>query len=144
MKTFTLVVLSTLLLSINGKSQTNNTDESYIYFYRDGQFGGALSNYKMFVDDKKVCKISNDRWFKVTVTPGKHDIEAKIGGTSIMKKETSLSIVTEPGKSYYISCDIKRSVTRSRMEMEEVTENTAKRKMADMKEDKCQEEDDKN
>lgn len=128
-----------IIISATSKSQPPKPDECYIYFYREGQFGGALSNYKMFVDDKKICKISNDRWFKITVAPGKHDIEAKVGGTSLSKKETFLSIITEGGKSYYISCDVKRSITRSRLEMEEVTESTANKKMKKMKEDNCAE-----
>jgi hypothetical protein len=142
MKQFFLFA-SIVSLSITGMAQeaAPSSNESFIYFYRDGQFGGALSNFKMFVDEKKVCKISNDKWFKISVAPGKHDIEAKIGGTSFSKKETFLSLITEGGKSYYISCDVKRSITRSRMEMEEVVESTAQKKMAKMKEDKCNEDD---
>ena len=141
MKKVFILIIGIAIYASGDAQTTPPPNESYIYFYRDGEFGGAMKNYKMFVDDKKVCKISNGRWFKFTVEPGKHDIEAKVGGTSLMKKETFLSIVTEPGKSYYISCDVKRSITRYRMEMEEVTESTGKKKMKSMKEDKCNEED---
>jgi hypothetical protein len=138
-----VIAMQFVILSLisSGQDGTPGPNESYIYFYRDGQFGGAMSNFNVYVDDKKYCKISNDRWFKVTVKPGKHDIEAKIGGTSLAKKETFMSLITEGGKSYYISCDVKRSVTRARMEMEEVTESTGLKKMKGMKEDKCNSDD---
>jgi hypothetical protein len=113
------------------------TTQSYIYIFRGGQWGSALSNYAIFVDGQKVCKLSNGKYLKYPVSAGKHDVEAHIGGIGIGKKETFVSVITETGKDNYVSCTIKHSITRSRLEMLEVVENTGKELINKMKEDKC-------
>ena len=135
MKQLLILALATTL-AVSAKSQT-----SYVYVYRDGQFGAAMSNYKIFIDGKKICKLSNDKYFKFALTPGQHEIEAKVGGASLGKKETFVAIITEAGKDNYIACTVKRSITRARLEMIEVVTNTGKKAIGDMKEDNCLEED---
>jgi hypothetical protein len=114
-------------------------DSSFIYIYRAGQFSGSLSNWAMFVDDKKICKLSNGKFIKVYVPPGKHKVSAKIGGADLFKKETELEVEAEPGGTYYIACNIKQSITRARLEMIEVTKSTGQKQMEKMTLDKCQE-----
>ena len=121
------------------KEKTVNTG-SYIIVFRGGQFGSALSNYSIFIDGKKVCKLSNGKYFKYPVSPGKHEIEARKAGVDILKKETVTSIITEAGKNNYISCSIKRSVLRERIEMIEVVQNSGKQSTDNLKEDNCQSE----
>lgn len=80
-----------LILSANSPigqwNQKPQQDESYIYIYRGGQMGGALTNFAIWVDDKKVCKLSNGKYLKVPVTPGKHTVSARRGGVGVMKKK---------------------------------------------------------
>ena len=111
-----------------------------IYIYRTGQFMAAGNNWAMFVDDKKVCKLSNNKYMKITVPVGKHSISAKVGGVEILKKETKIEIDAEAGGNYYIACNVKSSITRARLEMLEVTKSTAEKQLAEMKADNCQEE----
>lgn len=125
-------------LSIISAGHPQN-DSSFIYIYRVGQFNGALANFAVFVDGKKLCKISNNKYFKVGVAPGKHEISAKVGGIGIMKKETEVEIDVETGGEYYVACNMKSSITRVRLEMTEVTKNSGKKQMENMSEDKCQE-----
>lgn len=115
-----------------------NKDSGFIYIYRVGQFGGALANFSIFVDGKKLCKISNNKYFKVYVTAGTHEISAKVGGVSIMKKETSIEVETTKGGEFYVACNMKQSITRVRLEMVEVVKNSAKKQMENMSEDRCQ------
>ncbi len=138
------IIIALVFSTLTSISQTQSVQPSrkaatsYLYIFRGGQFGAALANYAIFVDGKKICKLSNDKFFKIAVTPGNHEIEAKLGGASIMKKETSIVIVTEDGKDNYISCTVKRSITRTRLEMLEVMPTTGKKEISDMKEDNCQ------
>ena len=115
-----------------------NADSSFIYIYRGGQFVGSLTNFAIWVDDQKLCKISNGRYFKVPVKPGSHNISAKRGGIGIGKKETEVEVDVEAGKSYYISCSMKSSITRVRLVMEEVVAKTGIRDIENMKVDNCQ------
>jgi len=124
----------------NDPKPKNNAETATIYIYRTGSWGAAANNWAMFVDDKKVCKLSNNRYIKVEVAPGKHRVSSKIGGIDVMKKETEIEIDAEAGKSYYVACNVKQSITRARLEMTEVTKSSADKQMEKMSVDKCQEE----
>lgn len=119
--------------------RVNKADETAtVYIFRGGQFVGALANWSIYANGEKICKLSNNKYIKETVKPGKIIYTAKLGGMSVMKKKTEVEINAEAGKSYYIMCNVKQSITRARMEMVEVTESTAKRLMVKMDEDNCQ------
>ena len=110
-----------------------------IYVYRGGQAMGAAANWSVFVDEKKLCKLSNNKFMKIEVAPGKHVVTAKIGGVELFKKETEVEIDAEAGKTYYIACNVKSSVMRARLEMLEVTKSTGEKQMVKMTLDNCQE-----
>jgi hypothetical protein len=139
---FALILLT--YLSIDSKAnQTPPADSAIIYIYRGGQAGGAAANWAMFVDETKLCKLSNNKFIRVVVTPGKHIISAKIGGVGMFKKETELEVEATAGGEFYVACNIKSSITRARLEMIEVTKGTGKKQMEKMTLDNCQEEIDK-
>ena len=128
-----------IYLSVDTKaSETQPGDSAIIYIYRGGQAGGAAANWAMFVDENKLCKLSNNKFIRVAVAPGKHTISAKIGGVGLMKKETEVEVETEAGGEYYIACNIKQSITRARLEMIEVTKGTGKKQREKMTLDNCQ------
>lgn len=114
-------------------------DYATVYIYRGGQFIGSLANYAVYVNGEKICKLSNERFIEYHAKPGTLNIMAKNGGLEVFKKETGLELPVEAGHKYYVRGDIKSSITRMRMELSEVTENTAKRDMAKLTVDKCQE-----
>src|SRR4051812_1418572 len=117
---FILLALAFAISSQARESQQASTmptdDSTFIYIYRVGQFSGAASNWAVFLDGEKICKLSNNRYMKLAVTPGKHTISAKIGGAVLLKKETEAEVDAEKGGSYYIACNIKQSITRARLE----------------------------
>lgn len=135
---------SCFLLSLSGVQQSTQVqadeaeDSSFIYIYRGGQFSGALVNFSIYLDETKLCKLSNGKYFKLAVTPGTHTVSAKQGGVGVFKKETEVEIEVEKGKSYYVSCTMKQSITRVRLEMQEVMPKTGERDIAKMKVDNCQ------
>ncbi|WP_338872423.1 DUF2846 domain-containing protein [Spirosoma sp. SC4-14] len=114
-------------------------DFATIYIYRGGQFFGSGLNYSIYVNGQKICKLSNNKYIEYKTKPGKLSITAQRGGVELFKRETELELDTEAGKKYYVKGDVKSSITRTRLEMSEVTENTAKRDMKDMTVDNCQE-----
>jgi hypothetical protein len=83
--------------------------------------------------------LSNNKFIKHEVKPGKHVYTAKVGGVGILKKETEVEINAEPGQSYYIACNVKTSFTRARLELIEVTKSTGEKQMQKMTLDNCQE-----
>ena len=139
---FALLCLCAGVLTFAGTNPNPkpNAETATIYIYRTGSWAGAANNWAMFVDDKKVCKLSNNRYIKVEVAPGKHRVSSKIGGIEVLKKETEIEIDAEAGKSYFVACNVKQSITRARLEMTEVTKSSADKQMAKMTLDKCQEE----
>jgi hypothetical protein len=139
-----LTVLSAVFISLKSSAmQSPSGDSAIIYIYRVGQYGGAGANWAMFVDEQKLCKLSNNKFMRVVVKPGKHVISSKVGGVGVFKKETELEVETEAGGEYFVACNIKQSFTRARLEMIEVTKSSGKKQMEKMTLDNCQEEIDK-
>ena len=111
---------------------------SYIVVFRGDRLVSALTNYSIFIDGKKVCKLSNGKYFKYPVSPGKHEIEAKKAGMDIMKKEIFTSVISTSGRNNYVSCNVKSSLLKEKVEMIEVLENSGKQSIDKLKEDNCQ------
>lgn len=114
-------------------------DFATIYIYRGGQFFGSGLNYAIFVNGERICKLSNNKYIEYKAKPGKLSLTAQRGGIEVFKRETDIELDTEAGKKYYVKGEVKSSITRTRLEMSEVTENTAKRDMNGMTVDNCQE-----
>lgn len=133
-----LFLLTTAFRS-NSISTPTHADFATVYIYRGGQFFGATLNYAIFANGEMVCKLSNNRYIEYKANPGKLSLTAHRGGLEVFKKETGLEIDVEAGKNYYVKGDQKSSITRTRLELSEVTESTAKRDMNGMTVDACQE-----
>jgi hypothetical protein len=127
------------LISVAQPSINKSPDSTYVYIYRTGQFNGSLANWTIFVDGQKTCKLSNNRFIRVMIQPGKHTIAAKLSGASVFKKGTEVEIDAEKGNNYFVACNIKSSITRARLEMIEVTKSTGVKQMEKMVLDNCQE-----
>jgi hypothetical protein len=136
---FALLFLSSAMFISNSAYSRTDSDSTFIYVYRVGQFSGAGANWAVFLDDQKICKLSNNKYMKLAVAPGKHKISAKVGGVGLLKKETEIEVEAEAGGSYYVACNVKSSITRVRLEMIEVTKSSANKQMEKMSLDNCQE-----
>ncbi len=111
-------------------------DPVTVYFYRGKQFTSALQNFVLKADGKEICRLSVKRYVVYKGQPGKVAFSAVEGGLVIPKKEM-LELDLEAGKSYYVQCDVKTGLLTARMEMTEVTESTAKKKMEGLEADNC-------
>ncbi|WP_420148084.1 DUF2846 domain-containing protein [Spirosoma sp.] len=136
----TLLCLSFISSAFRSDSVRSPKSEYFatVYIYRGGQFFGSGINYSIFANGTKICKLSNNRYIEYKVKPGKLSLTAQNGGIEVFKKETSFDLDVEAGKKYYVRGDLKSSITRTRLEMSEVTENTARRDMNGMTVDNCQ------
>lgn len=134
-----VVVLLTAFRTDNGRVTKLKADSATLYVYRGGQFFAAGINYVIQVNGKDVCRLSNNKYIEYQVSPGKLTIAARRGGVELFKRETGVEIDAEAGKKYFVRGDVKSSITRTRLELSEVTENTAKRDMEKMTADNCQE-----
>ncbi|QIP17157.1 DUF2846 domain-containing protein [Spirosoma aureum] len=144
MKKLSLLLLLCLVVMVSAfrsdrKTIDRGDDFATVYVYRGGQFFGSTLNYSIYVNGTKICKLSNNKYIEYKAKPGKLSITAQRGGIEVFKRETELELDAEAGKKYYVKGDVKSSITRTRLEMSEVTENTAKRDMKDMTLDNCQE-----
>jgi len=143
MKKFLFITLLPLLFAFTPSEKVeefSDEDKATIVFYRKGQFGGALQNYNVYVNGRKLCKISNGKFFSYKIAPGEVYLTSKAGGVEVFKKKENFSMEVEAGETYYIECNLKRSLTRYRMEFTEVTNNTAKNAMKKLEEDNCMDE----
>ncbi len=116
-----------------------NPDNAVIVIYRGGQFGGALDNFSIELDGKNICKISNARYLYIEVPKGSHELSAFIGSVLLLQKVTKFPLECESGQTYFISTTIKSSIISSRLDLSEVTKNTAVRDLEKCKKDNCQE-----
>jgi len=112
---------------------------SYIIVYRGGQLASALTNYSIYIDGRKVCILSNGRFLKYPVSPGKHEIEATKSGLTLSKKEIYTSVLSSPGRNNYVVCNIRKSLLKEKVEMNEVGESSGRQMINNLKEDNCQE-----
>lgn len=110
-----------------------------VYIYRAGQFYGASINYVIEANGQKICRLSNNKYIEHKVAPGKYTYAAKRGGVEVFKRETDLAIDVKAGEKHYVRCDIKSSITRTRLEMAEVMPSTGERDLAKLKPDTCNE-----
>jgi hypothetical protein len=145
-----ILFLSTLFIGFNTQlaaqegeaaptvAATDSGGKAKLVIYRDKQFAGSALNFALYINDVKLCKISNNRFIEWEVDPGEVVLNAKRGGIEAFKKKTGITLDAEAGATYYIRCDLQSSLMRTRMEMSEVTKNTADRDMEGMQMDDCQ------
>ena len=114
-------------------------EDATVYIYRGGQAFSAGLNYVVEANGNKICRLSNNKYIEYKAAPGKINFTAHRGGVELLKKETGIELDVEGGKKYYIKCDVKSSVMRTRLELSEVTANTGERDLQKMKPDTCME-----
>jgi hypothetical protein len=138
-----LLFVSIVLMSAFS-SLAQNAEEYYkpspenatVVFYRGSQLWRAAVNFTIRVDGVELCRLSNNRFLVYRTLPKTVNFTNVAGGLNIPDKE-KLEMQLEAGKIYFVQCDIKSGFFTDRMEMTEVTESTAKRKMDGIKPDNC-------
>jgi hypothetical protein len=111
-------------------------DVATFIFYRGGQLFRAFVNFTIRANGEELCRLSNGRFMIYKSKPQKISFTNVAGGLNIPDKE-KLEIDAEAGKIYFIQCDIKSNLFTDKMEMSEVTESTAKKKLKNVTADNC-------
>lgn len=117
---------------------TKSPGKATLVVYRGRQHYASMLNYWVIVDGQKTCKLSNNKFVTIEVPAGTIQVAAKRSGVEVFKKEEMFSLEVEPDQTYFVQGNIKRGIVNRRMELAEVTKNTADRDMVKMKEDRCQ------
>jgi hypothetical protein len=134
---FTIAMLFTnVLYAQEFNLKSTSPDSATVIFYRTGQFAGATLNFTIRANGTELCRLSNNRYMTYKTTPGNYTFSNVAGGLNIPDKQV-LELDLEKGKVYFVQCDMKMSFFAQRMEMTEVTESTAKRKLNGMPSDNC-------
>jgi len=109
-----------------------------VIIYRTPQFQGAANNWAIFESGEKLCKLSNRRYMIYQREPGDSDFRVQVGGVQTWpKKVTGYEIPLEAGEVYFLKTNMKVSVTRTRVELVEVVERTAKKELQELLQDNC-------
>lgn len=124
MKIAKLFFFAVLLLTVssNGFSQTKT---GQVYLIRATGFTGAAVNYRLYIDDKLVCKLKNKSFSIHDVGTGEHTVSVSSGGISNGKKSMPLKITVAEGKVNYISIVSTESGYVNKLTCQEITQNSA-------------------
>ncbi|HEX8576644.1 MAG TPA: DUF2846 domain-containing protein [Flavobacterium sp.] len=138
-KNLVLVFLISLIFSSLMRAQeSEKTTTGKIYFLRSTGFAGSASAFKIFIDNEFVCKLNNKKYSIHEVPVGKHLCSVQFGGKKSKEKAEKFEVLVEADKITYVQVVFETGVFINNVYCEEVTENTAKKKIENMKEDsKC-------
>ena len=139
MKKIIFALIFTLFFtSIASAQDSTNVQTGKVYFLRSTGFQGSAVAFKTFIDGTFVCKLNNKKYSIHEVPAGQHECSVQFGGKVSKDKAEKFVIQVEPGKITYVQLVFETGILINNIYCEEVTENTAKFKMANMTEDsKC-------
>ena len=131
---FTLVV-TLFFASLASAQETPNVATGKIYFLRSTGFSGSGSAFKMFLDDKVVCKLNNNKYSIHEVAVGKHNCFVKGGRMKSKESAEKFEVQVEAGKITYVQLIYEIGVLNYYLYFEEVTEEIALKNIEKMSED---------
>jgi len=100
--------------------------KSNIYIYRNETFGAAMK-LAVAVDGKSIGQTASKTYFALEVEPGKHTI------VSMAENTSSVDLVTEVGKNYFVWQEIKMGVLSARSKLQLVDEAAGKTAVGECK-----------
>ncbi|MFC0774956.1 DUF2846 domain-containing protein [Terrimonas alba] len=140
---FALLILPTVILSSKPAycaSKQSTSDTAYIYVFRVGKLAGSAGNWPILLDGKEECRLSNKKYMRLAVSPGKHKIFTRIPSKSLFKKgpEMGIQVDATAGENYYVACNFSFTITKGKYEMTQVSNETAAKQMKGLRLDNCQ------
>jgi len=128
-----------IAISFVKAQDSTKVETGKIYFLRSTGFAGSASAFKTFIDEKFVCKLNNKKYSIHEVPAGKHKCSVQFGGKESKEGAEKFEVEVQPGKNTYVELVFETGFFVNNIYCEEITENTAKKKMEQMKEDtECQ------
>ena len=131
-------LISISFISFMKAQESEKTPAGKIYFLRSTGFAGSAAAFKIFIDNEFVCKLNNKKFSIHEVPVGKHLCSVQFGGTKSKERAEKFEVQVEANKITYVQLVFETGLFVNNVYCEEVTENTAKQKIANMEEDgKC-------
>lgn len=121
--------------SLTSAQETHNVATGKIYFLRSTGFSGSGSAFKMFLDDKFVCKLNNNKYSIQEVAVGKHICFVKGGSVKSKEGAERFEVQVEAGKITYVQLIYEIGVLKYYLYFEEVPEEIAVKNIEKMSED---------
>jgi hypothetical protein len=151
-KISTLMVYFVLLSPFIGKSQDNpfvgqgpnTTDLGKVYFIREPKttlpveklLQRSLNYFKVFIDSRLVCSLSEQRYSVHDVPAGRHIIRVYARATNPKRYSHEKIIQIQAGKSYYIALDFRGYNAPTPVVIHPLDEDLAQMILPSMKQDK--------
>jgi hypothetical protein len=133
---FTFLFFLITISFVNAQDKdTTKIEKGKIYFLRSTGFAGSAQAFKTFIDGKFVCKLNNKKYSIHEVPAGKHLCSVQFGGKESKESAEKFEVQVEEGKITYIELVFETGFFVNNIYCEEITANTAKKKMELMKED---------
>ncbi len=120
------------VLSTYGQTQKASEGTAQVYFLRSTGTKAVLDKFKAFIDDKLVCKLANKKYSVHLIASGQHEFSVQASGTESKSKADKLTINIEAGKTYYVQFTAEDEMIIT-PHCEEISENTAIKKIAKLK-----------
>nr|WP_315154304.1 DUF2846 domain-containing protein [uncultured Flavobacterium sp.] len=133
-------LLLTLLIALSFTSLMKAQDKEKvetgkICFLRSTGLSGSGSAFKMFIDDKFVCKLNNKKFSIHEVAVGKHNCYVKGGRNKLKESDEKFEVKVEAGKTTYVQLIYEIGIFDYYLYFDEITEEIAKQKTSKMSED---------
>lgn len=135
-----LITPLSIFAQVNTKTEQIKADPNLatVVIYRTSEADRITDNWGIFNNQKRICKLSDDKYIVYKTSPGNSDFRGQAWG--ILKRpenQQGLEFPLEAGEVYYIKADVKAIPFKVKVEFTEVTERTALRQLKNMKPDRC-------
>ena len=130
------ILVSLVVTSFVSAQYKENLQTGKIYFLRSTGLPASGNGFKMFIDDKFVCKLNNKKYSVHEVAVGKHNCFVKAEKKESGESAEKFEVQVEAGKITYVQLIYEVGFFKSyRLYCEEVAEDLAKKKIEKMSED---------
>lgn len=131
-------IMSLLLLfaTLFAKAQSQSPEQkgfATVVVYRPSKFVGVFNNIWVGTENKKTCRLSNNRFAEFKVFPGNVLLHAKSGPDITFPSRRQLSFPVEAGKTYYV----KVTPQVFALNMTPVESGNAQKELSKTKLDRC-------
>lgn len=111
---------------MKAKSFIAQEGKSNIYVYRNESFGGAIP-ITVALNGKVVGQTGPQTYFLLEVDPGSHEV------SSIAENTSTLKLITETGKSYFVWQEVKMGLWMARSLLQQVDDEKGRKGVAECK-----------
>lgn len=132
-----LACCGTTSLSLANGEQPNEQKTAKIIIFRPNNFTNWSSNFSIFANQERICKLSNNRFVSYEVAPGAVSLKSRVSFGISETKDLDLNV--EAGKTYYVRCDLLSQVFALTLDMTPISDDIAKKylDMYNVKPDAC-------